>query len=75
MQARLESSKAITRDYTAAEVYQQSPSEKYTHQPVQREKNEESEKIPFNFFFIQSSVQTVGIPFSLFSPVVVVTTH
>lgn len=50
-------SKAITWDYTGAEVYQQSQSEKYT-QPVQSDKNA-GEKIPFFFFFLinQSSIQ------------------
>lgn len=43
-------SKAITWDYTGAEVYQQSQSEKYTHQPVQSDKNA-GEKNPIHFFF------------------------
>lgn len=43
-------SKAITWDYTGAEVYQQSQSEKYTHQPVQSHKNAGG-KNPIHFFF------------------------
>lgn len=67
LQARLETSKALTRDYTAAEVCQQRQSEKYTHQPLYSDKYAER-KIPFNLFFfsIQSSVQTVRILFSPF---------
>lgn len=72
LQARLETSKAITWDYTAAAVYQQSPSKKYTHQPVQGDKNAVSEKSHsiFSSFIICSNR-----PNSLFFSVVVVTTH